>query len=203
MGGGTSKESCRNAGYYREAITVGEEDDGFKIVDLHGSGVFTFFLGAMLGAFLTAAFILSCRRLGIGCKRSRKPRDNTAARYQPGVPEQSAMQIYHAPPALGFLPPEPPIFLAPTNGTTRSSPFYRSPTIFEDITNFAHEDTSGLRGRQEQRQTNTIRRHIDEPTGDRGNQHIQRARGEEQATIRGEENHRVPHEHHANGTVMA
>ena len=130
MGGGTSKESCKNAGYYREAITIGNEDDGTKIFDVHGSGVFTFLLGVMLGTFLTAAFILSCRRLGMRCKRKSSRKDPA------GVPSQhdrAEMQLFQAPPAISFLQQDSPIVLA-SACPPRQPPFYQSPPRFEDIT---------------------------------------------------------------------
>ena len=130
MGGGTSKESCKNAGYYREAINVGQEDTGMKIFDFHGSGVLTFLLGILLGAFLSAAFILSCRRLGINCRRKSTHKE---AAEVPFTNDRAEMQLFQAPPAISFLQQDHPIVLATPRHPHQSS-FYQSPPRFEDIT---------------------------------------------------------------------
>ena len=107
MGSGATKEKCQNAGFYKEEFSVGEEDQGLKIFDLHGSGMATFFLGFILGAGLMALILAGLRRMGLSCGRWRHqcPYKETAdAEYKQ---RQDAIHLFglpHALPALQHIP---------------------------------------------------------------------------------------------------
>ena len=104
MGSGATKEKCQNAGFYKEEISVGEEDQGLKIFDLHGSGMGTFFLGFILGAGLTALLLYGLRRMGLSCGKRRHQRSNKDAAYkQDSVHLFGLQHPLHALPALQHL----------------------------------------------------------------------------------------------------
>ena len=109
MGSGATKEKCQNAGFYKEEFSVGEEDQGLKIFDLHGSGMATFFLGFILGAGLMALLLSGLRKMGLSCGRRRHQRVDKGAAEAAFKQREDAIHLFglppvHALPALQHFP---------------------------------------------------------------------------------------------------
>ena len=148
MGGGASKDECIEAGYYKETTEVGDVDDGFKVVDFHGSGLASFLLGVGLGAAATVVVITGWKKTMGRCA----PRQQTHTHSQPpaasyAVADQ-AVALSFAPPLARplALPAPPPAYtpaytpMAPCAppadmyGAARPPPpRFASPTRFEEV----------------------------------------------------------------------
>ena len=98
MGGSASKSDCVKAGYYKETTEVGDVDDGFKVVDFHGSGLASFFLGIGLGAAAAVCILVGWRKTMGRCA----PRHNT--NNTQAMP-QAAYSVADQAVAFGFRPP--------------------------------------------------------------------------------------------------
>ena len=124
MGSGATKEKCANAGFYKEEINVGEEDQGFKVLDLHGSGMATFLIGMMFGVALTSLLVFGFRRLGLSCGRRRHRRADKEPADIQHKQRQDALHLFSLPPALPALQHIPLNHSFPTFGAT---PYFDHP----------------------------------------------------------------------------
>ena len=105
MGGGASKSDCVEAGYYKETTEVGDVNDGFKVVDFHGSGLASFFLGLGLGAAAAVCVLVGWRKTMGRCA----PRQHTNIPHTQNasfsVADQAVAFAYRPPLALPAPPP--------------------------------------------------------------------------------------------------
>ena len=108
MGGGASKNECIEAGYYKETTEVGDVDDGFKVVDFHGSGLASFLLGVGLGAAATVVVIVGWRKTMGRCA----PRQQTQTPHASYAVADQAVALSFAPPLARplALPAPPPAY---------------------------------------------------------------------------------------------
>ena len=150
MGGGASKSDCVEAGYYKETTEVGDVDDGFKVVDFHGSGLASFFLGLGLGAAAAVCILVGWRKTMGRCAPRQHTNIPQTQNASFSVADQAVAFTYRPPLALPAPPPAytpayAPVPVAPyaPPSDAYARPRY-SPSRFEEVPERARgrEDTA-------------------------------------------------------------